>query len=311
MLTRSLLLTRPLDLIWVSQVFWGRHKHLSIGDRRPERNHVEPAVVSNGSVLIGVNSVTWESEEYVNPSIHSPKWILLFEYSQRCTRLMPAEPLVKDCIGKGVKQDKDGIIGRQVSLSTRPVEEEVGQIVKTADHWVVHPLGGAVALKLWNKKGGKKRKTFNEGSDLPKLGTTNVVLELTICACGWRIEWVFFWLCVSSIHSHSIQQLYFLSWTQVKLNISLDWVDGRMLNLNYCFGSNLWVMLNVDHLRWCSWSSRRRWSSKEGYQRCWSPDSPAHLWAPAASAPWAAPHCLLGSSWWDCSLCLGDEERTQ
>lgn len=71
---------------------------------------------------------------------------------------MPAEPLVKDCISKGVKQDKDGIIGRQVSLSTRPVEEEVGQIVKTADHWVVHPLGGAVALKLWNKKWEKKKK---------------------------------------------------------------------------------------------------------------------------------------------------------
>ena len=50
-----LLLTWPLDLIRVSQVFWGREKHLSVGDRRPERNHVGSAVVPNGSVLLWVN----------------------------------------------------------------------------------------------------------------------------------------------------------------------------------------------------------------------------------------------------------------
>lgn len=53
-----LLLTWPLDLVGVSQVFWGRDEHLSIGDRRPERNHVESPVVPNGSILLRVNYFT-------------------------------------------------------------------------------------------------------------------------------------------------------------------------------------------------------------------------------------------------------------
>lgn len=58
---------------------------------------------------------------------------------------MPADPLVKDCISEGVQQDKDGVVGREVSLSARPIEEEMGQVVEAADHGVIHPLGGAVA----------------------------------------------------------------------------------------------------------------------------------------------------------------------
>lgn len=61
------------------------------------------------------------------------------------TCLVPAEPLVEDGVGERVQQDKDGIVGRKVSLSARPVEEEVSQVVEAADHRVVHPLGGAVA----------------------------------------------------------------------------------------------------------------------------------------------------------------------
>lgn len=61
------------------------------------------------------------------------------------TRLVPADPLVEDRIGEGVQQDKDGVVGREVSLSARPVEKEMGQVVEAADHGVVHPLGGAVA----------------------------------------------------------------------------------------------------------------------------------------------------------------------
>ena len=41
------------------------------------------------------------------------------------TRLVPAEPLVEDGVGERVQQDEDGIVGRKVSLSARPVEEEV------------------------------------------------------------------------------------------------------------------------------------------------------------------------------------------
>lgn len=58
---------------------------------------------------------------------------------------MPAQPLVKDGVGEGVQQDKDGVIGGKVSLPACAVEEEVGQVVEAADHRVVHPLGGAVA----------------------------------------------------------------------------------------------------------------------------------------------------------------------
>lgn len=57
---------------------------------------------------------------------------------------MPAEPFIKDCICKRVQQDKDRIVGREVGLSTCPIEEEVGQVVEAADHRVVHPLGGTV-----------------------------------------------------------------------------------------------------------------------------------------------------------------------
>lgn len=62
-----------------------------------------------------------------------------------CTWLVPAQPLVKDSISEGVQQDKDGIVGGEVSLSACPIEEEVGQVVEAADYWVIHPLGGAVA----------------------------------------------------------------------------------------------------------------------------------------------------------------------
>lgn len=53
------LFTWPLDLIRVSQVFRGRDKHLSIGDRRPKRNHVESAVVSNWGVFFWINYFTY------------------------------------------------------------------------------------------------------------------------------------------------------------------------------------------------------------------------------------------------------------
>lgn len=62
-----------------------------------------------------------------------------------CTWLVPAEPLVKDCVSEGVQQDEDGIVGREMSLSARPIEEEVSQVVEAANHWVVCPLRGAVA----------------------------------------------------------------------------------------------------------------------------------------------------------------------
>lgn len=52
------LLTWPLDLVGVSQVFRSGEKHLSVGDGRPKRNHVESPVVPDRSVLLGVDYFT-------------------------------------------------------------------------------------------------------------------------------------------------------------------------------------------------------------------------------------------------------------
>lgn len=57
--------TWPLHLIGVTQIFWGRNKHLSIGDRRPERNHVEHPVVPNRGVLLRVHHFTCEMSNNV------------------------------------------------------------------------------------------------------------------------------------------------------------------------------------------------------------------------------------------------------
>lgn len=63
------------------------------------------------------------------------------------TWLVPTEPFIEDSVGESVQQDEDGIIRGEVSLSACAVEEEVGQVVEAADHWIIHPLGSAVALK--------------------------------------------------------------------------------------------------------------------------------------------------------------------
>ena len=60
------------------------------------------------------------------------------------TWLVPAQPLVEDGISEGVQQDKYGVVGRQVSLSACPVEEEVGQVVEAADDRIIYPLRSTV-----------------------------------------------------------------------------------------------------------------------------------------------------------------------
>ena len=45
------------------------------------------------------------------------------------TRAVSPQPLVKDGIREGVQQDKDGVVGGEVGLSARPVQEQVGQVV--------------------------------------------------------------------------------------------------------------------------------------------------------------------------------------
>ena len=58
---------------------------------------------------------------------------------------VPTEPLVKDGVGEGVQEDEDWVVGREVSLPSGAVQEEMGQVVQAADHGVVVPLGVTVA----------------------------------------------------------------------------------------------------------------------------------------------------------------------
>ena len=64
-----------------------------------------------------------------------------------CTATVSPEPLVEDGVGEGVQQNEDRVVGGQVSLAPRAVQEQVGQVVEAADPRVVHPLGGAVAYE--------------------------------------------------------------------------------------------------------------------------------------------------------------------
>lgn len=58
------------------------------------------------------------------------------------------QPFIKHSIGECVEQDKNGIVGREVRLSSRPVQEQMGQVVEASHYGVVVPLGGAVACRI-------------------------------------------------------------------------------------------------------------------------------------------------------------------
>lgn len=139
-LVGAALLTWPLNFIWVPQVFWCRHKHFGIGDRRPERDHVKPPVMPDRSILLRIHYLTCMTAK----NIYLP--ILLKTTAVNwCTWLVPPQPFIKDGICKGVQQHKDGVIWWEVSLSTCPIEKKMGQVVEAADHRVIHPLWCTVA----------------------------------------------------------------------------------------------------------------------------------------------------------------------
>lgn len=62
---------------------------------------------------------------------------------------MSPQPFVKYGVGVGVQQDKDGVVGGQVGLSSRPVQEQMRQVVEAPHYGVVVAFGGAVA---WRKQ---------------------------------------------------------------------------------------------------------------------------------------------------------------
>lgn len=70
---------------------------------------------------------------------------------------MSPQPLIKNGISECVEQDKDGVVGGEVSLSSCPVQEQMGQVVEAPHHGVISPLGGAVACP-WNSNSNYKKK---------------------------------------------------------------------------------------------------------------------------------------------------------
>lgn len=60
---------------------------------------------------------------------------------------MSPQPFVKYGVGVGVEQNKDGVIGGQVSLSSSSIQEQMSQVVEASHYGVVVPLGGAVTCQ--------------------------------------------------------------------------------------------------------------------------------------------------------------------
>lgn len=143
-----LLLTWPLHLIRVPKIFWCRDKHLSIGDRRPERNHIKSPVMSDGSILLRVHNLTClmaKQDILFSTHLTEDHPPLPRTHVNGRTWLVPAQPLIENGVCEGVQQHKDGVIGWEVSLSACPIEKKMGQVVEAADYGVIHPLGCTVA----------------------------------------------------------------------------------------------------------------------------------------------------------------------
>lgn len=58
---------------------------------------------------------------------------------------MSPQPFVENSVGVSVQQDKDGVIGRKVSLAPCAVQEQVCKVVEASHHGIIVPLGSAVA----------------------------------------------------------------------------------------------------------------------------------------------------------------------
>ncbi len=60
------------------------------------------------------------------------------------TSSVSLKPFIKDGISERVKQDKDGVVWWQVSLSTCAIEKQMSQVVQTPHYWVIVSLGSTV-----------------------------------------------------------------------------------------------------------------------------------------------------------------------
>lgn len=90
---------------------------------------------------------------------------------------MSPQPLVKDGVGVGVQQDKDGVVGGEVGLTARPVEEQMSQVVEAPHHGVVVALGGAVAWT--NRKCGLRERRSASANTEEEASPSMVFLKLS------------------------------------------------------------------------------------------------------------------------------------
>lgn len=68
-------------------------------------------------------------------------------FSHNATWTVSPQPFVKYGVSVGVEQDKDGVVGGQVSLSSSSIQKQMGQVVEAPHYGVVVPLGGAVTYQ--------------------------------------------------------------------------------------------------------------------------------------------------------------------
>lgn len=137
--------TWPLGFIRVTQIFGGSHEHLSVSHRRPERHHVVAPVVTDGGIFVRIHGRICRGTLEVSRKA--------YKKPARCAGIIKAlktwavspQPFIKYSVGVGVQQHEDGVVWREVSLSSCAVQEQMRQVVEAPHRGVVVALWGAVA----------------------------------------------------------------------------------------------------------------------------------------------------------------------
>lgn len=83
---------------------------------------------------------------------------------------MSPQPFIENSVGVSVQQDKDGVIGRKVSLAPCAVQEQVCKVVEASHHGVIVPLGSAVAC-INKIKMREERRSFLKRNPVQQAAT--------------------------------------------------------------------------------------------------------------------------------------------
>lgn len=57
------ILTRPLNVVGIAQVFWGSCKHLTVGHWGPEGNHIVSSIMAYRSIFQGILCEIYNKEQ--------------------------------------------------------------------------------------------------------------------------------------------------------------------------------------------------------------------------------------------------------